>query len=231
MKRSKSWRSVREKLGKDIKGEYSLEDALNLLKETSYAKFDETVDVAIRLGIDARKSDQAVRGSVVLPAGLGKDVKVLVFAQGDKAEEAKAAGADYVGSDELADKIKGGWFDFDSVIATPDMMRIVGMLGRVLGPRGLMPNPKVGTVTTDVANAVREAKAGRVEFRNEKGGIVHAPVGKLSFDNEGLISNVKALVEQVEKLKPSAAKGTYVKNVVVSSTMGQGFKLELSGLK
>ncbi len=231
MKRSKSWRSVREKLGEDVKGEYALEDALNLLKETSYVKFNETVDLAVRLGVDPRKSDQAVRGSVVLPAGLGKDVKVLVFAQGDKAEEAKAAGADYVGSDELAAKIKGGWFDFDSVIATPDMMRVVGMLGRVLGPRGLMPNPKVGTVTTDVTNAVKEAKAGRVEFRTEKGAIIHVPVGKLSFDNEGLTSNIKALIEQVEKLKPSSSKGTYIKNVVVSSTMGQGFKLELSGLK
>ena len=229
MKRSKSWRSAHEKL--DVLKEYSLEEALAFLKETSTVKFDETIDIAMRLGVDPRKSDQAVRGSVVLPAGLGKDVKVVVFAQGEKAEAAKAAGADIVGTDELAAKIKGGWTDFDSVIATPDMMRVVGALGRVLGPRGLMPNPKVGTVTMDVAGAVKEVKAGRVEFRAEKAGIVHVPVGKVSFEVEGLVQNITAVVDAVVKMKPSSAKGTYLKSVFVSSTMGQGIRLDVSGLK
>ncbi len=228
MKRSKSWRSANEKF--DSLAELTLGDAINGLKETSYVKFDETVDLVINLGVDPRKSDQVVRGSVVLPAGLGKDVKVLVFATGDKAKEAEENGADFVGSDELAAKIKGGWTDFDSVIATPDMMRVVGMLGRVLGPRGLMPNPKVGTVTMNVAGAVKEAKAGRVEFRTEKAGIIHVPVGKLSFDADKITENVKAVIEAVVKLKPSAAKGTYLKNVTLSSTMGQGLKLDVTGL-
>lgn len=229
MKRSKSWRSANEKL--EALKEYALVEAVDTLKETSYVKFDETVDLAINLGVDPRKSDQVVRGSVVLPAGLGKDVKVLVFAQGEKAKEAEAEGADFVGSDELAAKIKGGWTDFDSVIATPDMMRVVGMLGRVLGPRGLMPNPKVGTVTMNVAGAVKEAKAGRVEFRTEKAGIVHVPVGKLSFDADKIAENVNAVIEAVVKLKPSAAKGTYLKSVTLSSTMGPGLKLDVAGLK
>ncbi len=229
MKRSKSWLSASEKF--DKLNEFSLVEAINFLKETSHVKFDETVDLAIRLGVDPRKSDQVVRGSVVLPAGLGKDVKVLVFAQGDKAKEAEEAGADFVGSDELAAKIKGGWLDFDSVIATPDMMRVVGQLGRVLGPRSLMPNPKVGTVTMNVAGAVKEAKAGRVEFRTEKAGIIHVPVGKLSFDAEGIIANIKAVVEAVVKSKPSSAKGTYLVSVALSSTMGQGLKLDTADLK
>ncbi len=229
MKRSKSWRSVDEKI--DRLKEYSFQEAIESLKSNSYVKFDETVDLAVNLGVDPRKSDQVVRGSVVLPAGLGKDVKVLVFAQGDKAEEAKAAGADFVGSDDLATKIKGGWLDFDAVIATPDMMRVVGMLGRVLGPRGLMPNPKVGTVTANVAGAVKEAKAGRIEFRTEKAGIVHVPVGKISFEVEGISDNIKAVIEALNKAKPSAAKGTYLKNVVISSTMGPGLKLDVSELK
>lgn len=229
MKRSKSWRSAREKL--DRFKEYSLEEAITFLKENSTVKFDETVDIAIRLGVDPRKSDQVVRGSVVLPAGLGKDVKILVFAQGDKAKEAEEAGADFVGSDDLAAKIKDGWTDFDSVVATPDMMRIVGQLGRVLGPRGLMPNPKVGTVTMNVAGAVKEAKAGRVEFRTEKAGIVHVPVGKLSFGAEKIAENVTAVVDAVVKLKPSAAKGTYLISVAISSTMGQGLKLDVTGLR
>ncbi len=229
MKRSKSWRSANEKL--EALKEYPLSDAISFLKETSTVKFDETVDLAIRLGVDPRKSDQVVRGSVVLPAGLGKDVKVLVFASGDKAEEAKAAGADFVGSDELAAKIKGGWIGFDSVVATPDMMRIVGQLGRVLGPRGLMPNPKVGTVTMNVAGAVKEAKAGRVEFRTEKAGIIHVPVGKLSFGAEQIADNVNAVIDTVVKLKPSVAKGTYLKSVAISSTMGQGLRLDVTGLR
>ena len=229
MKRSKSWRSAREKL--DRFKEYSLDEAINFLKETSHVKFDETVDLAIRLGVDPRKSDQVVRGSVVLPAGLGKDVKILVFAQGEKAKEAEEAGADFVGSDDLAAKIKDGWTDFDSVVATPDMMRVVGQLGRVLGPRGLMPNPKVGTVTMNVAGAVKEAKAGRVEFRTEKAGIVHVPVGKLSFGADKIAENVQAVIDAVVKLKPSAAKGTYLVSVAISSTMGQGLKLDVSGLR
>lgn len=228
MKRSKSWRSAHEKL--DVLKEYSLEEALAFLKDNSTVKFDETVDLAMRLGVDPRKSDQAVRGSVLLPAGLGKDVRVLVFAQGDKAEAAKEAGADFVGTDELAAKIKAGWTDFDAVIATPDMMRVVGALGRVLGPRGLMPNPKVGTVTMDVAGAVKEVKAGRVEFRAEKAGIVHVPVGKVSFEVEGLVENVVAVIEAVKKMKPSSAKGTFLKSVYLSSTMGQGLKIDVSGL-
>jgi large subunit ribosomal protein L1 len=229
MKRSKSWRSVDEKI--DRLKEHPLKEAIESLKANSYVKFDETVDLAVNLGVDPRKSDQVVRGSVVLPAGLGKDVRVLVFAQGDKADEAKAAGADFVGSDDLAAKIKGGWLDFDAVIATPDMMRVVGMLGRVLGPRGLMPNPKVGTVTANVAGAVKEAKAGRIEFRTEKAGIVHVPVGKISFEVDGLINNIEAVIEALNKAKPSAAKGIYLKNVVISSTMGPGLKLDVSDLK
>ncbi len=229
MKRSKSWLSANEKLN-PLK-EYTLDEAISFLKETSYVKFNETVEISIRLGVDPRKSDQVVRGSVVLPAGLGKDVSVLVFAQGAKAEEAKAAGADYVGSDDLAEKIKGGWTSFDSVVATPDMMRIVGLLGRVLGPRGLMPNPKVGTVTMNVAEAVKEAKAGRVEFRTEKAGIVHVPVGKLSFGAEDIARNVNAVIDAVVKLKPSVAKGTYLKGIAISSSMGQGLKLDLAGLR
>lgn len=229
MKRSKSWLSANEKLN-PLK-EYNLGDAINFLKETSYVKFDETVEIAIRLGVDPRKSDQVVRGSVVLPAGLGKDVKVLVFAQGAKADEATAAGADFVGSDDLAEKIKGGWTSFDSVVATPDMMRIVGLLGRVLGPRGLMPNPKVGTVTMNVAEAVKEAKAGRVEFRTEKAGIVHVPVGKLSFGADDIARNINAVIDAVVKLKPSVAKGTYLKGIAISSSMGQGLKLDLAGLR
>jgi len=229
MKRSKSWLSANEKLN-PLK-EYTLTEAISFLKETSYVKFNETVEISIRLGVDPRKSDQVVRGSVVLPAGLGKEVSVLVFAQGAKAEEAKAAGADYVGSDDLAEKIKGGWTSFDSVVATPDMMRIVGLLGRVLGPRGLMPNPKVGTVTMNVAEAVKEAKAGRVEFRTEKAGIVHVPVGKLSFDADDIARNVNAVIDAVVKLKPSVAKGTYLKGIAISSSMGQGLKLDLAGLR
>ncbi len=228
MKRSKSWRSANEKL--EALKEYSLVGAIETLKESSYVKFDETVDLVINLGIDARKSDQVVRGSVVLPAGLGKDVKVLVFATGDKAKEAEENGADFVGSDDLATKIKGGWTDFDSVIATPDMMRVVGMLGRVLGPRGLMPNPKVGTVTMNVAGAVKEAKAGRVEYRTEKAGIIHVPVGKLSFGADNIAENINAVIEAVVKSKPSAAKGTYLKSVTLSSTMGPGLKLDVAGL-
>jgi len=206
---------------------YSLDNALTLVKDTAYAKFDETVEVAVRLGVDPRHADQMVRGAVVLPNGLGKNVRVLVFAKGEKEKEALEAGADYVGADDIIAKIQGGWFEFDTAIATPDMMGVVGKIGKLLGPRGLMPNPKVGTVTFDVARSVQESKAGKVEFRVEKAGIVHAPVGKVSFDSEKLKGNILALVEALIKAKPSAAKGNYLKKITISSTMGPGVKLDL----
>lgn len=207
---------------------YELGTALDAVKKASYVKFDETVDVAVKLGVDPRHADQMVRGAVVLPNGLGKDVRVLVFAKGEKEKEALDAGADYVGADDLVAKIQEGWFEFDTAIATPDMMGVVGKIGKLLGPRGLMPNPKVGTVTFEVARAVKESKAGKVEFRVEKAGIVHAPVGKVSFDADKLKGNVLAIVEALVKAKPSAAKGTYIKKITVSSTMGPGVNLDVS---
>ncbi|WP_303720366.1 50S ribosomal protein L1 [Malonomonas rubra] len=210
---------------------YPLEEALAQVKEVSYAKFDETVDVSIRLGVDPRKADQMVRGAVVLPNGLGKTVRVLVFAKGEKAAEATAAGADFVGADDLVAKIQGGWFDFDTAIATPDMMGTVGKIGKLLGPRGLMPNPKVGTVTFDVGRAVTEAKSGKIEYRVEKAGIVHAPVGKVSFDVEKLKENVVSLVDALVKAKPATSKGTYLKKVSVSSTMGPGLNIDVAALQ
>ena len=210
---------------------YQLDEALALIKEMSFAKFDETVDMSIRLGVDPRKADQMVRGALVLPNGLGKTIKVLVFAKGEKAQEAEAAGADYVGGDDLVDKIKDGWFDFDTAIATPDMMGTVGKIGKLLGPRGLMPNPKVGTVTFEVGKAVEEAKSGKVEYRVEKAGIVHVPVGKVSFDVEKLRGNVLALMDTLTKAKPSSAKGTYFKKVSISSTMGPGMNLDVPDLQ
>jgi large subunit ribosomal protein L1 len=209
---------------------YELGTALDAVKKASYVKFDETVDVAVKLGVDPRHADQMVRGAVVLPNGLGKDVRVLVFAKGEKEKEALDAGADYVGADDLVAKIQGGWFDFDTAIATPDMMGVVGKIGKLLGPRGLMPNPKVGTVTFEVSRAVKESKAGKVEFRVEKAGIVHAPIGKVSFDADLLKGNVLALVEALIKAKPSAAKGTYIKKITVSSTMGPGVNLDISNV-
>lgn len=210
---------------------YSLTEALALAKETATAKFDESIDVAVNLGIDARKSDQLVRGSVVLPAGTGKSVRVAVFAQGDKAEAAKAAGAEVVGFEDLAADIKAGKMDFDIVIATPDAMKIVGQLGQVLGPRGLMPNPKVGTVTMDVATAVKNAKAGQVQYRTDKGGIIHATVGRASFSVESLEQNVKALVDALSKAKPASAKGQYLKKIAVSATMGPGVRVDQASLQ
>lgn len=207
---------------------YDLGAALDVVKKASYAKFDETVDIAVKLGVDPRHADQMVRGAVVLPNGLGKDVRVLVFAKGEKEKEALDAGADYVGADDLVTKIQGGWFDFDTAIATPDMMGVVGKIGKLLGPRGLMPNPKVGTVTFEVGKAVKESKAGKVEFRVEKAGIVHAPVGKVSFDADKLKGNVLSIVEALVKAKPSAAKGTYIKKISVSSTMGPGINLDVN---
>ncbi len=210
---------------------YGLEEALELLKKGSYAKFDETVDLSVRLGVDPRKADQMIRGAVVLPNGLGKTIRVLVFAKGEKAQEAEAAGADYVGAEDLAEKIKGGWFDFDTAIASPDMMGVVGKIGRVLGPRGLMPNPKVGTVTMDVTRAIEEAKSGKVEYRVEKAGIIHAPVGKVSFDVEKLKENIMMLIDVLIKAKPSTAKGTYLKKVTLTSTMGAGINLDIPQLQ
>ena len=204
---------------------YPARQALEFVKTTAYAKFDETVEVAVRLGVDPRHADQVVRGTVVLPAGTGKSVRVAVIAVGDKAREAEAAGADFVGS-ELIAKIKDGWLDFDVMIATPDQMGQVGQLGRVLGPRGLMPNPKAGTVTFDVARAVREVKAGKIEFRVDKAGNVHAPIGKVSFSLESLESNFTAFMDQIVRAKPSAAKGVYVRNVAISSTMGPGVTID-----
>lgn len=206
---------------------YALTDALTLVKECASAKFDESVDVAIQLGIDPRKSDQAVRGAAVLPEGSGKTVRVAVFAQGAKADEAKAAGADIVGFDDLAATIKGGQIDFDILIASPDAMRIVGQLGKVLGPRGLMPNPKVGTVTPDVATAVKNAKAGQVQFRADKAGIIHASIGRASFDAARLETNVKALIDALNKAKPASAKGQYLRKMSVSSTMGVGVRVDM----
>jgi large subunit ribosomal protein L1 len=207
---------------------YPLATALDVVKQSAFAKFDETVDVAVRLGVDPRHADQMVRGAVVLPNGLGKTVRVLVFAKGEKEKEALDAGADYVGSEDLVAKIQEGWFDFDTAIATPDMMGVVGKIGKILGPRGLMPNPKVGTVTFEVARAVKESKAGKVEFRVEKAGIVHAPVGKVSFDADKLKGNVLAIIEALVKAKPSAAKGIYIKKISVSSSMGPGINLDIS---
>ena len=209
---------------------YPAVEALNLVRQNATAKFDESVDVAIQLGIDPRKSDQAVRGAVVMPEGTGKTVRVAVFTQGAKAEEAKAAGADIVGFDDLAAEVKAGKMDFDVVIASPDAMRVVGQLGQILGPRGLMPNPKVGTVTPNVAQAVKNAKAGQVRFRADKAGIVHAAIGRASFDTARLVKNFKALMEQINKMKPTALKGVYIRKISVSSTMGIGAKVDLSTL-
>lgn len=210
----------------DRQKKYTVEEAIALLKELQPAKFDETVDVAIRLGVDPKKSDQMVRGVVRLPHGTGRTVRILVFAKGEKEAEAKAAGADFVGAEDLIDKIKGGWLEFDKVIATPDMMPKVGPIAKILGPRGLMPNPKVGTVTQDVGRAIAEEKAGRVEFRVEKAGIVHAPFGKLSFTVEQLVANFAALKEQVVRQKPQTSKGNYLQGVYLSSTMGPRIKVD-----
>jgi large subunit ribosomal protein L1 len=213
--------------GVDRAKRYGLEEAVALVRSLAYAKYDEAVEVSIRLGIDAKKTDQLVRGSVVLPHGLGKKVRVLVFAKGDKEVEAREAGADFHGGDELVEKIQGGWMDFDKVIATPDMMGQVGRLGKVLGPRGLMPNPKLGTVTFDVARAIQEVKAGRAEYRAEKAGIVHAAVGRKSFDDARLVENIRSFMDSVLKAKPATSKGQYLKGVALSTTIGPGVKLDV----
>ncbi|MDE2850727.1 MAG: 50S ribosomal protein L1 [Acidobacteriota bacterium] len=207
---------------------HGLEEALQRIKDGSFAKFDETVEIAIRLGVNPRHADQMVRGTVVLPHGTGRTVRVLVFASGEKLQEAEAAGADHVGGEELASRIQDGWLDFDAVVATPDMMRVVGRLGRVLGPRGLMPNPKTGTVTPDVTKAIEDIKAGKVNFRVDKAGVVHAPLGKVSFDTERLVENATALLSEIMRARPSAAKGTYLRSVNLSSTMGPGVRVDSS---
>jgi large subunit ribosomal protein L1 len=209
----------------------ALEEAVPLVQKVKYTKFDETVEVALRLGVDPKHADQMVRGTVVMPHGLGKSKKVLAIAGGEKQKEAQEAGADHVGGEELVEKIQSGWMDFDAVVATPDMMKGVGRLGKVLGPRGLMPNPKTGTVTFDIAKAVREIKAGKVEFRVDKTGIVHAPVGKTSFPTQNLVENAHALVDSIVKAKPAAAKGKYLKSVTLSSTMGPGIRIDTTAVE
>ena len=223
-KRGKKYLEARKRV--ETAKRYTLQEAMELVVGTARAKFDETVDTAIRLGVNPAHADQMVRGSVVLPNGLGKSVRVLVFAKGEKEKEALEAGADVVGSDEVIEKIKGGWLEFDRVIATPDMMGSVGKLGKILGPRGLMPNPKVGTVTFDVARTVQELKAGKVEFRVEKAGIVHCPIGKISFGAEKLTINFLALLEMITKLKPASSKGIYIRSIALSSVMGPGMKVD-----
>ncbi len=223
-KSGKKYSEARKKI--DPQKKYTLDEALGMVVGSAFAKFDESVDVALRLGVDPRHADQMVRGSIVLPHGTGKTTRILVFAKGDKEKEALDAGADFAGSDDIAEKIQGGWLDFDKVIATPDTMGTVGKLGKILGPRGMMPNPKLGTVTFDVAKAVAEMKAGRVDFRVDKVGIVHCAIGKVSFGKEKIFDNVKALFEIIMKLKPSSSKGAYVKSVTVSSTMGPGVKVD-----
>ena len=227
-KYSKRAKTIRAKV--DRTKFYPIDDALKLVKETAVAKFDESVDLAVNLGVDAKKSDQTVRGSVVLPAGIGKSVRVAVFTQGAKAEEAKAAGADIVGFDDLAARIKEGFMDFDVVIASPDAMRVVGQLGQILGPRGLMPNPKVGTVSADVVQAVKNAKAGQVQFRVDKGGIIHATIGRASFEPTALRNNLNALVDALQKAKPATSKGVYLRKIALSSTMGVGVRVDQATL-
>ncbi len=222
-KRGKKYQTALEKLERTTL--YDPAEALRLVKEMAAAKFDETVEVSVRLGIDVRHADQQVRGAVVLPNGTGKSRKVLVFAKGDKAQDAQDAGADYVGAEDMVEKIQGGWMDFEVTVATPDMMSLVGRLGKLLGPRGLMPNPKTGTVTTDIGRAVKEIKAGKIEYRADKAGIIHAPIGKASFTGEGLLENFTTLMDVIARAKPAAAKGQYVKSVTVSSTMGPGIKV------
>lgn len=223
-KRGKRYLEARKKF--DPEGKHDFTDAVQAAINASYANFDETVDVAVRLGVDPRHADQMVRGTVVLPHGLGKEVRVLVFAKGEKEKEAQDAGADYVGNEDLIEKIKTGWFEFDKAVATPDMMGTVGKIGRLLGPRGLMPNAKTGTVTFDLAKAISELKAGKIDFRVEKAGIVHAPLGKVSFGPEKLVQNLAAFLDTVVRLKPSSSKGTYLKTIAVSTTMGPGIKID-----
>lgn len=227
--KGKKYRGALDKVDRNQR--YALEDSLRLAKETAHAKFDETVEMAIRLGVDPRQADQNIRGTVTLPHGMGKSVRVLAFAKGDKEKEAQDAGADFVGSDELIKKISEGWLEFDKAVATPDMMGAVGRIGKILGPRGLMPNPKTGTVAMDIGKAVKEIKAGKLEFRVDKAGIVHVPVGKASFGPEQLIDNAKAVLGSILRAKPASAKGNYIKGVTVATTMGPGIKLDLAQIR
>ena len=229
---SKGKRTVEARSKVDSENRYELDEALDLLKDMATAKFDETIELAVNLGVDPRKADQLVRGALVLPHGTGKTIRVLVFAKGEKATEAEEAGADFVGGEEYAEKIqKEGWLEFDKCVATPDMMRVVGKLGRILGPRGMMPNPKVGTVTFDVGKVVKEMKGGRVEYRVEKAGIIHTPVGKASFDKEKLQANILTVIEALLRARPQAAKGIYMRGVALSSTMGPGIRLDAAGVQ
>jgi large subunit ribosomal protein L1 len=222
---SKKHVNAKEKV--DRTKQYDIKEAVDLIKQLSHSKFDETVDLAVNLGVDPRKSDQMVRGSVVLPHGLGKKIRVLVFAKGEKATEATNAGAEYVGAEDFVEKIQGGWLDFDKVVATPDVMGMVGRLGKILGPRGLMPNPKSGTVTFDVGKAVKDITAGRADFRTEKAGVVHVSIGKVSFENQKLVDNAKTVIKSIEKAKPSSSKGKYLKKISISSTMGAGIPVSV----
>ncbi|MBW1709242.1 MAG: 50S ribosomal protein L1 [Deltaproteobacteria bacterium] len=224
MSHKRKMKEIRSKIDRNKK--YTFDEGLKLALEVAYSKFDETVDVAVKLGVDPRHADQMVRGTCVLPHGTGKNVRVLVFAKGEKEKEAEEAGADFTGSDELIEKIQGGWLEFDKAVATPDMMGAVSKLGRILGPRGLMPNAKLGTVTFDVATAVRELKAGKIDFKTEKNGIVHVPVGKASFGPEKLLDNVTSFFEVIQRLKPATSKGTYFQSIAVSTTMGPGIKID-----
>jgi large subunit ribosomal protein L1 len=225
---AKKQNEAKEKV--DRTKQYDIKEAVDLIKELAYVKFDESVDLSLNLGVDPRKSDQMVRGSVVLPHGLGKKVRVIVFAKGEKATEGKDAGAEFVGAEDLVEKVQGGWLDFDKVVATPDVMGLVGKLGKVLGPRGLMPNPKSGTVTFDVGKAVADITAGKADYRTEKAGVVHVSIGKVSFDSDKLIDNAKTVVKAIEKAKPSSSKGKYLKKISISSTMGAGIPLVISSV-
>lgn len=228
-KRGKKYQESNAKFDRQKRHDFN--EAVQTAIDASFAKFDETIDVAVRLGVDPRHADQMIRGTVVLPNGIGKEVKVLVFAKGEKEKEALDAGADFAGGDDLVEKIKGGWFGFDKAVATPDMMGTVGKIGKLLGPRGLMPNAKTGTVTFDVAKAVEELKAGKIDFRVEKAGIVHAPMGKVSFGVEKIVQNIAAFMDTIVRLKPSSSKGTYLKGIAVSTTMGPGIKIDTASVK
>ncbi|MBW1894644.1 MAG: 50S ribosomal protein L1 [Deltaproteobacteria bacterium] len=228
-KRGKKYTESRKKV--DAEKRYDVAEAIKVAVDSSFAGFDETIDVAVKLGVDPRHADQMVRGTVILPNGLGKDVKVLVFAKGEKEKEALDAGADFVGSDEYIDKIKGGWFGFDKAVATPDVMGTVGKIGKLLGPRGLMPNAKTGTVTFDIARAVSELKAGKIDFRVEKAGIIHAPLGKVSFGPDKLLENLVSFLERIIRLKPASSKGIYLKGIAISTTMGPGIRVDTSAVK
>jgi len=227
--KGKSYRARLEKVDRDRR--YTLEEGLRLVRETARVKFDETVELAVRLGVDPRQADQNIRGTVLLPHGMGKTVKVLAFAKGEKEKEAQEAGADFIGSDDLVKKVREGWLDFDKAVATPDMMGAVGRIGKILGPRGLMPNPKAGTVTQEIGKAVRELKAGKLEFRVDKAGIVHIPIGKVSFPEEQLVENARAILASLVRAKPASAKGNYIRGVALSATMGPGIKVDPAQLQ